>query len=219
MLIFMYCICIQGDSILTEILSRYQRDPSVFPSSLVIDKVIFTNGGMYMREASLRLSQRLLSSSIAEEFSNLASNIDPTGYIPKHQLNTVFSSRVRNEPADTELGQLKTHQIQLFQDMLNFKGGNVILWRLAKYLQDRYACEERWMAALNKLQRSISIHFIWGSDDSVAPLNIPKLLIEKADLDSSKLTVVEGKGHFWMLENGDGEFWAAMMHDVIANGK
>lgn len=205
----------QGDSILTEMLARYERNRAIFPPALSISKVIFTNGGMYMKAANLRLSQHLLSSRVAELFSNLASNLDPTGHISKHQLNSVFSSSIKSESGDSIIGKQTSHQIELIQQLLNYKGGNVILWRLARYLQDRYACEERWMAALNKLQITLPLHFIWGSDDSVAPLSIPRLFMEKADLHLSSLTVVEDRGHFWMLEKGDGAFWAATMHEVI----
>jgi pimeloyl-ACP methyl ester carboxylesterase len=197
-------------------LTRFERNPSVFPSSLVIHKVVFTNGGMYMREASLRLSQRLLSSRFAEQFSNLVNNIDPTGYIAQHQMNSVFSSSLKKASSTSEMGKLKTHQIQLLQDLLNFKGGNIILWRLARYLQDRYACEERWMAGMKALEnKGMALYFVWGSDDSVAPLNIPKLFMHTAGLTASKLVVVEGKGHFWMMEGGDGEFWASTMHQEV----
>ena len=168
-----------------------------------------------MKEASLRLSQQLLSSRFAERFSNLASNIDPTGYIASHQLKSVFAASIKEELPTSSVGQQTSHQIQLLQDLLYFKGGNVILWRLSRYLQDRYACEERWMAGIKKLETRVPFHFIWGAADSVAPVKIPKLFIEKANLTLSTLSVIEGKGHFWMLERGDGDFWANTMHQAM----
>jgi pimeloyl-ACP methyl ester carboxylesterase len=197
-------------------LTRYERNPAVFPASLVLEKVIFTNGGMYMKEASLRLSQRLLSSRMAEQFCHLASNLDPTGYIARHQLKSVFASSIKQESSSSVIGKQTAHQIQLIQDLLNFKGGNIILWRLSRYLQDRYACEERWMAGLKKLETSLPLHFIWGDDDSVAPLKIPMTFIKKANLTLSTLTVLPDKGHFWMMEKGDGAFWASTMHHAMS---
>ena len=153
-----------------------------------------------MKEASLRLSQQLLSSRFAERFSNLASNIDPTGYIASHQLKSVFAASIKEELPTSSVGQQTSHQI---------------LWRLSRYLQDRYACEERWMAGIKKLETRVPFHFIWGAADSVAPVKIPKLFIEKANLTLSTLSVIEGKGHFWMLERGDGDFWANTMHQAM----
>ena len=201
---------------MTELLTRYERDVRIFPTNFIIERVIFTNGGMYMKEASLRLSQRLLSSRFARSFSHLMSNLDPAGHIAHQQLKSVFSDEIKNEPLNSDVGKLTSHQIQQIQDLLNYKGGNVMLWRLSRYLQDRYACEERWIAGMKKLEHFIPIHFIWASNDSVAPVAIPKNFIREGNLSLASLTIVEGRGHFWMLEKGDGEFWAAMMHRTIS---
>ena len=65
-----------GDSIVTEVLARYSRnlwpEPLDFHSNGgFFDSVVFTNGGMRMQFADLRITQKVLLTSSGPWFNNL----------------------------------------------------------------------------------------------------------------------------------------------------
>ena len=201
-----------GDSILTEILSRSVRNPDIFPSQMRVKQIVFTNGGMSLRGVNLRLSQRILMSSMGEWFNKFTLTVDKNNFFFKQQLLTVFSSHIRSASPDSVTGRTRDHQVKSMLAQLQYKGGMSLLWKTIRYIHDRYACQDRWLSSLRHLD--IPIRFVWGAADAVAPRVIPDQVVEEAHLHVKmksgqvKLQYMEGTGHFLMMEDGRGDEWA-----------
>jgi pimeloyl-ACP methyl ester carboxylesterase len=195
-----------GDSVLTEILTRYSRNPMILPPYMKLKHVIFTNGGMSLKHYSPKLTQLLLvSSTTGEIFNRLMHAIDPTGKIIKQQLGTVFSKSSK--------GLYREHQLEMMEELLRYKHGDRLLWKTIRYINDRYACEERWLQGIKTVAMVMKtpISFLWGRDDPISPPAIPFYVIEKANLTNAPVKIMQNKGHFLMMEDGDGAVWAEMI--------
>eukprot|EP00091_Calanus_sinicus_P023285 TRINITY_DN7780_c0_g1_i1.p1 TRINITY_DN7780_c0_g1~~TRINITY_DN7780_c0_g1_i1.p1 ORF type:complete len:133 (-),score=37.07 TRINITY_DN7780_c0_g1_i1:122-520(-) len=106
-----------GDSILTEVLSRYER--GVLPDHFnnFFKSITFTNGGMVYDLIQFRLSQALLISPFAETLNkisarNFRGNSDKMGAV---QLGTVWSKTYPDE-------KRKEKDIQQIQMLNKYKG-------------------------------------------------------------------------------------------------
>ena len=90
-------------------------------------------------------------------------------------------------------------------DLLEYNNGNKIIHRLSSYLMERSipSNEKRWYDSLSRVK--VPVRICWGDSDAVAPLIIAEELVKRARLKDTKVEVMEGVGHFGMLE--DGEKW------------
>ena len=118
-----------GDSVLTEILSRYER--GVLPDHFnnFFKSITFTNGGMRYDMINFRISQTLMISPFAETLNKIAlrSNSDKLG---KAQLDSIWSRSYSNiEKKEKDIDQII---------MLNkYKGGSALTYKTMGYLTDR----------------------------------------------------------------------------------
>ena len=195
-----------GDSVLTEILTRYSRNPNALPPDMKLKHIIFTNGGMSLKHYSPKLTQLLLvSPTTGELFNRLMHAIDPTGRIIKQQLGSVFSKSSK--------GLHREHQLDMMVALLRYKQGDRLLWKTIRYINDRYACEERWIQGVKEIamKMNIPISFLWGRDDPISPPAIPISVIEKANLTNANVEIMPNRGHFLMMEDGEGDVWAEMI--------
>lgn len=118
-----------GDSVLTEILSRYER--GVLPDHFnnFFKSITFTNGGMRYDMINFRISQTLMISPFAETLNKIAlrRNSDKLG---KAQLDSVWSRSYSNiEKKEKDIDQII---------MLNkYKGGSALTYKTMSYLTDR----------------------------------------------------------------------------------
>ena len=193
-----------GDSVLTEILSRYERKllPDYFDN--FFNKIVFTNGGMKYDLINFRLSQSVLMSRVGPYLTSLGSIQELAGVMDGFsvkQLGSIWSSKYK------DLDQ-KQEDIKKIQMINRYKNGNLLTHLTIGYLHDRSRFEMRWMKSLENLN-SIQTFLLWGNEDAVAPMSIPLALKENI-----KETLVEFRtmetGHFLMLE--DPETWA---HNVL----
>jgi len=193
-----------GDSVLTEILSRYERKllPDYFDN--FFNKIVFTNGGMKYDLINFRLSQSVLMSRVGPYLTSLGSIQELAGVMDGFsvkQLGSIWSSKYN------DLDQ-KQEDIKKIQMINRYKNGNLLTHLTIGYLHDRSRFEMRWMKSLENLN-SIQTFLLWGNEDAVAPMSIPLALKENI-----KDTLVEFRtmetGHFLMLE--DPETWA---HNVL----
>lgn len=189
-----------GDSVLTEILSRYERKllPDYFDN--FFNKIVFTNGGMKYDLINFRLSQSVLMSRVGPYLTSLGSIQELAGVMDGFsvkQLGSIWSSKYN------DLDQ-KQEDIKKIQMINRYKNGNLLTHLTIGYLHDRSRFEMRWMKSLENLN-SIQTFLLWGNEDAVAPMSIPLALKENI-----KDTLVEFRtmetGHFLMLE--DPETWA-----------
>jgi len=193
-----------GDSVLTEILSRYERKllPDYFDN--FFNKIVFTNGGMKYDLINFRLSQSVLMSRVGPYLTSLGSIQELAGVMDGFsvkQLGSIWSSKYN------DLDQ-KQEDIKKIQMINRYKNGNLLTHLTIGYLHDRSRFEMRWMKSLENLN-SIQTFLLWGNEDAVAPMSIPLALKENI-----KDTLVDFRtmetGHFLMLE--DPETWA---HNVL----
>jgi len=189
-----------GDSVLTEILSRYERKllPDYFDN--FFNKIVFTNGGMKYDLINFRLSQSVLMSRVGPYLTSLGSIQELAGVMDGFsvkQLGSIWSSKYK------DLDQ-KQEDIKKIQMINRYKNGNLLTHLTIGYLHDRSRFEMRWMKSLENLN-SIQTFLLWGNEDAVAPMSIPLALKENI-----KDTLVDFRtmetGHFLMLE--DPETWA-----------
>ena len=121
-----------GDSVLTEILSRYER--GVLPDHFdnFFKSITFTNGGMVYDLIKFRLTQTLLISPFAETLNkisarNFRGNSDKMG---RAQLGTIWSTTYPDE-------EIKEKDIQQIMMLNKYKGGSAITYKTISYLKDR----------------------------------------------------------------------------------
>jgi len=188
-----------GDSVLTEILSRYQR--GVLPDHFndFFKSITFTNGGMRYDLINFRLSQSLLTSPFAKTLNELSSrnfngNSDK---LARAQLASIWSSTYTNK-------ERMEKDIQQIMMMNKYKGGSTITYKTISYLHDRARFETRWLRSLSQLH--LPVQLMWGDDDAVSPMTIPASIADHIDPALLTMTTMKNTGHFLMLE--EPEEWA-----------
>ncbi len=174
-----------GDSVATELLTRhtYGLMPAWFDKGL--QSITFTNGGMILEEAKLRIIQKLLLSKY--------------GYL----LNKIMSYKIFRNQVISAHGNKNLPELEIAQlwQVLLLKDGNLKTYLTIRYLSDRRRFERaRWLPAL--ASTSLPIHICWGADDAVAPVAMAYRL-KKQFCPNGVLTIMKGMGHFAQLENPD----------------
>ena len=172
-----------GDSVATEIVARHEDGglPNWFSDGL--QSITFTNGSMVLELAELRITQKLLLSSLGSALSKL------TFYgLFKHQ---IISAQGNSNLAEEEIKAL--WELNKLQD------GHKKAYLTIKYINDRKRYEKtRWLPALVKTK--LPVHVCWGEDDSVARVEMAYHLKEKV-CTKARLTIMKGMGHFCQSEN------------------
>ncbi len=172
-----------GDSVATEILTRHENGlmPAWFSEGL--QSITFTNGGMVLDFAKLRITQKILLS----RYNFLLRNIITFG-IFNHQVQSAHGNKNLSEEAIQTLWQSN-----LLQE------GHKKTYLTIQYLRDRKQFEKtRWLPALSQTQ--LPVHLCWGDADAVAKVAIAHYLKENI-CKNAKLTIMKGLGHFCQLEN------------------
>ncbi|MDA7501659.1 alpha/beta hydrolase [Chitinophagales bacterium] len=176
-----------GDSVATELLSRSEERslPAWFKDGF--ESITFTNGGMVLEHAQLRIAQKILLSGIGKYFAQLVSFS-----IFKHQVKSAHGN-----------SNLSNKEIELLWEFGCLAEGNKKTYLTIRYLNDRKRYEKsRWLPAL--AQTKIPIHICWGKDDAVAPIKIAMHLKDQV-CPQAKLTLMDNVGHFGQL--GNPEAW------------
>eukprot|EP00092_Neocalanus_flemingeri_P023976 GFUD01026008.1.p1 GENE.GFUD01026008.1~~GFUD01026008.1.p1 ORF type:complete len:358 (+),score=71.45 GFUD01026008.1:86-1159(+) len=195
-----------GDSVLTEILSRYERGVLPDHFNTFFKSITFTNGGMKYDLINFRLTQSLLISPFAKTLNeisarNVNGNSDRMG---RSQLGSIWSSTY----ADVARKEKDIRQIM----MLNkYKGGSAITYKTISYLKDRARFESRWLRSLSNLQ--LPIQLMWGDDDAVSPMTIPAALAELIEQRFLTVRTIKNAGHFLALEQP--QVWSENILDFV----
>jgi|SaaInlV_100m_DNA_3_1039692.scaffolds.fasta_scaffold01355_7 pimeloyl-ACP methyl ester carboxylesterase len=175
-----------GDSVATELvaLSNERKIGNWFSDGF--QSITFTNGGMVIELAELRVMQKLMLNPI---LGPLLSRISQY----KAFKQQVYSANGSDRLDETEVETMWTA----------FRSGNgkKIGHFLINYLNDRYTYQNiRWLPALK--DTTLPIHLCWGELDAVAPIAIPEKLVNNICPDASFTRMTE-TGHFCQMDNPD----------------
>ena len=174
-----------GDTVATELLTRQQR--GLLPAGWRgLQSLTFTNGGMLIERARLRLGQRLLSRP------RLGPALIPLMGYP------VFRRQVRSASGGQGPGE---EDLRAMWNLLHCGYGRRTVPSTLRYIHQRRRYQNtRWLPAL--AASGIPIHFCWGDADRVAPVAIAETLVHQHCPDA-RLTRLRGVGHFCQLEAPD----------------
>jgi pimeloyl-ACP methyl ester carboxylesterase len=168
-----------GDSVGGELLAR-QLDGRW---NVEITKRILTNGSIYIDMANLSNGQKMLLSLPDER---LAASLDSTGGRMKAALTATLSS----DASITE------DELDDAWELVAHNGGDLLLPRLIRYIEDRRRDEARYTGAIERHPSPLTI--IWGVDDPIAVLQMATRL-SSVRRDSSLVTL-DSVGHYPMIE-------------------
>lgn len=168
-----------GDTVAGELLARQSEGRW----DIEITRRVVTNGSIYIEMARLTDGQQLLLSLPDER---LATSFDPSGEAMVSALEATLGS-----PSAVPREELVAEW-----DFIARRGGDLLLPRLVRYIEDRRRNEARYTGAIETHPSSLSI--VWGTEDPIAVAAMANRL-HGARPDSS-LTFLDGVGHYPMLE-------------------
>ena len=164
-------------SVGTELLYRQSLD--ILKCFRKFETVTFTNGSMAIDFTKLRLAQKLL----------LNKTIGP--YFSKVVNKPVFKHQIKSAHGNDNLSLEDIDDMWFY---MTHNGGKKISHLIIQYYRDRMKYEKsRWLPCLRHTKTPI--HFCWGVDDQVAPLEMVQYL-SKDICPQAKLSLIENAGHF-----------------------
>jgi pimeloyl-ACP methyl ester carboxylesterase len=179
-----------GTSIATELLARWMRGFRPVP----IESITLCNGSMHIEHARLRVVQRLL--------------LSPLGSLTARLTNAwVFERNMRKLWNDQST--LSDDELAVMWELLTRDGGRSVLPQITHYLNDRRKFWHRWIGALQNSPLPLS--FVWGTEDPVVGREVA--LLHHGESPGSELRLLEGVGHYPMLEAPDR--WVDAVFDVL----
>jgi pimeloyl-ACP methyl ester carboxylesterase len=177
-----------GDSVGGELLARDLDGTLTFG----VARRVISNGSIYLEMAHLTDGQQLLL-SLPDEC--LAEGLGRDALV--QALRGTFSpgSSVPDEDVETAA------------DLVLLDGGDRLLPRTIRYVEERRDHEDRWTGAIERHPSPLSI--VWGDADPIAVWPMAERL--HAARPDATLVRLRGVGHYPMLEAHD-EFYAALEH-------
>jgi pimeloyl-ACP methyl ester carboxylesterase len=167
-----------GTSVATELLARWNRGFRPVP----IESITLCNGSVHIELARLRFIQKLLRN---ETLGPLVARLSS---------QRVFNRNMRrlwHDPATLPQADLDT-----MWELLTRDGGKEVLPSITQYLRDRVRYWYRWVGALRASQ--LPLGFLWGAEDPITGCAVAE--VHHAEAPGSRLTVLDGVGHYPMLE-------------------
>jgi pimeloyl-ACP methyl ester carboxylesterase len=165
-----------GTSVACELLAR--REMRLLPIS--IKSLMLMNGSLFIEQARLTLSQRLLRSPLAGVYAHLASE-------------TLFRWQLRRILA----GPVDDAELVAMWALMTAGDGIRRLPATIRYVSERYRYYQRWTGPLARLDLPVSI--LWGKRDPVAVSAIAIRLAET--IPGARLEFMDDLGHYPQLED------------------
>ncbi len=165
-----------GDSVGGELLARDLDGRRAFR----VRRRVLTNGSIYLDLAQLTDGQQLLL-ALPDEAADL---VQETGYVAS-LANTLATPDAA--PADELAAQW---------ELLRRNGGDRLLARTIRYLEDRRAEEARYTGAIEDHPTPLGV--VWGAEDPIAVAAMPARLADR--LAHLRVDLLDGVGHYPMLE-------------------
>lgn len=170
-----------GTSVATELLARWNR--GFRPVRL--ESITLCNGSVHIELARLRFIQKLLRNQVLGPLVARLTN------------QRVFNRNMRqlwNDPST-----LPQADLDAMWELLVREDGKAVLPRITQYLRDRVLYWHRWVGALQQSQ--LPLHFLWGAEDPITGRAVAE--VHHAEAPGSTLTVLDGVGHYPMIEAPD----------------
>lgn len=168
-----------GDSVGGEILAREMEGAS---SLRVLERIV-SNGSIYINEAHLSDGQKLL---LAMPDEILDTELAPDEETFCGGWAGTFSP---DHPATS--GELSAQW-----ELCRRNGGNRLLARVIRYIEERRIHEDRWTGAIET--HSSPLRIVWGEVDPIAVYPMAERLAAAAP--AADLVTLEGVGHYPMIE-------------------
>lgn len=180
-----------GTSVATELCARRERGMLPFE----IETLTLCNGSVHIELAKLSLTQKVLRRPVLGPM--LARLANERFFLGRMR-------RILGAPDAIDPTLLKAMWLGIRES-----NGHQRLPTISYYLEERVRYWSRWIGALRRFDRPS--HVLWGRLDPIAVPAIAEALHE--DLKGSKLTWLEGLGHYPMLE--DPRMWASAVADFL----
>lgn len=172
-----------GDSIGGELLARSIDGTLGFG----VRRRVLTNGSIYMHLVQLSEGQKLLESLPDEAIpADAAPDVDAVERALIGTLAPAGGDASRPDPMHVRAGAV----------LVVHEGGNRLLARQIRYLDERRKHESRWTSAIEKHESALTV--VWGDVDPIAvwPMT-DELLSKRPDATRTRLA---GVGHYPMVE-------------------
>jgi len=164
-----------GTSVACELLAR--REMGLLP--IAVESVVFMNGSVFIEQARLTPSQKLLRSPLAKPYTRIAS-----ARLFRWQIGKILG-----RPIDDE-------ELEAMWALMRYNDGIRTLPLTIAYVDERYRFYQRWTGPLARLDMPVRV--IWGRRDPVA---VPAIAQRLADtIPTAGLDWLDDVGHFPMLE-------------------
>lgn len=165
-----------GTSVACELLAR--RALGQLP--VTIESLLLTNGSVYIEQARLTPSQKLLRSPLASLYARLAS-----WRLFQWQIRRILGSQVDEA------------ELRAMWQGMRYNDGIRALPAAIRYIDERFRFYRRWTEALAGLDLDATV--VWGRRDPVAVAAIGQRLA--ATIPGARLHWLDHCGHFPMLED------------------
>jgi pimeloyl-ACP methyl ester carboxylesterase len=173
-----------GDTVGGELLAR--RAEGGWP--VEVTARVVTNGSIYIEQAHLTDGQQMLL-SLPDALLPEGVPIDASGLT--RSLRDTFSPATPEVPDGWPEDPVPAAAAQIVHD-----GGQRVLPRLIRYIEERRAHERRFTGAIES--DPSPLHLVWGLDDPIAvPSMVDTLLAARPDATAVRL---ERVGHYPMVE-------------------
>lgn len=169
-----------GDSIGGELLARHTEGN--WPTE--ITRRVITNGSIYLELAHLTDGQKFLL-SLPDE----ALDAGPD----KATLAAALAATMADSSVDARA------DLDGDAELISKDGGNSLLPRTIRYIEDRRRAEQRYTGAIETHSSPLAI--VWGTEDPIAVTEMATRLAERRP--EATLDLLEGFGHYPMLEAPD----------------
>ena len=181
-----------GTSIATELVAR--RNMGFEPIKL--ESLTLCNGSVHIELAKLRFIQKLLRNrTLGPLVAQLSSK-------------RIFRKNMRKLWANPST--LPEAEIDAMWELLIRDNGKDALPRITQYLRERQLFWHRWVGGLKVT--NLHTHILWGNEDPITGGAIAR--IHHEEMAGSRLTLLEGVGHYPMIEAP--ERWATALLSGLA---
>lgn len=169
-----------GDSVAGELLARDLDGRLPFR----VERCVLTNGSIYLDLAHLTDGQRLLRSLPDERLTDAA---------PDH---AALAAALRATLAPGSAGERVDAELDAMAELIVRGGGNTLLARLIRYLDERVEHEGRWTGAIEEHPAPLAV--VWGDEDPIARVAMVERLAGRRP--DAAVVRLAGVGHYPMVE-------------------